>query len=734
MKKTLSRAMLIALVIVLVCLLSGCKGGKEASNDQVVEDSFMYQEIILSDLLGIKNFNSINLSHKDEIGVYNYDKAELSILGKNEEKAEKIELGRGGRNLFAFSENDDIYMLTQEYERNGDNEIIKIKRQLHIYSQENEEIAYESEIKEIGNSENVKDEIIRKIKIDSRGNIYTLKLNGSIEIFDEKLNSLNKLEKDTYWDMDLDENDNLITLRYTKTYEKILEGMDTKKYSVIWQKEYPKEQGPYMIYYNKDTKTLYGLNRSIISKYDVEKDAISKLLDYSKLSAVEYVDAIAVDKDEVIYVCGSFKDESKLFQYIKTDEKTAAANDIKKEINFEARDYVNYFSNAAKQFEKENPQIKVNVTNIVDIPYEEYSERLNTELMVGKGPDIICGFGYYTKDYMDKGLMVNMDEMIKTDEEFHINDYYSSVIDGSRYNDCLYTLPLTYLFDCFVANEKLLEEKGIEISDDWTWKDFYDIAQKINEGPSDTEYFLFPQLINSWLPLNLMIFQDIDYYVDKDKKIARFNTPEFIDVLKMYESIKEQGLIHPDIEESSLIQSPGSIDASNILFYYNSGTSINYGASDWLGEIFKNGFRILPVPKGIHTGTRYFEGQNLYINKSTKYKDECWEFIKYLLSEEMQKQLAERNDYVINKKAEDYALKNLRDYQLQNPKQFKHIIKDEEVEQLRNVINNGLNTSRFYDELGTIIEEEIRDFMDNKKSAEETAKGIQNKVQLYLNE
>ena len=109
MKKTLSRAMLIALVIVLICLLSGCKGGKEASNAQDAEDSFMYQEIILNDLLGIKNFDSIDLSHKDEIGVYDYDKAELSILGKNEEKAEKIELSRGGRNLFAFSKSDDIY-------------------------------------------------------------------------------------------------------------------------------------------------------------------------------------------------------------------------------------------------------------------------------------------------------------------------------------------------------------------------------------------------------------------------------------------------------------------------------------------------------------------------------------------------------------------------------------------------------------------------------------------------
>lgn len=733
MKKTLSRAMLIALVIVLICLLSGCKGGKEASNAQDAEDSFMYQEIILNDLLGIKNFDSIDLSHKDEIGVYDYDKAELSILGKNEEKAEKIELSRGGRNLFAFSKSDDIYMLTQEYERNGDNEIIKIKRQLHIYSQENKEVAYESEIKEIGNSENIKDEIIRKIKIDSTGNIYTLKLNGSIEIFDEKLNSLHKLEKDTYWDMDLDENDNLITLRYTKTYEKILEGMDTNKYSVIWQKEYSKEQGPYMIYYNKDTKTLYGLNHSIISKYDVEKDNISKLLDYSKLSAIEYVDAIAVDKDEAIYICGSFKDESKLFQYIKTDEKPDIKAD-KIELNFEAVDYLGFLSNAAREFEKEHPDIKINLINTRDIPYEEYRERLNTELMAGKGPDILCGFGYYTKDYMNKGLFVNMDQMIKKDKEFDINDYYLSLIDGSRHNGGLYALPLTYLFECFVVNEGLLNEKGIEIPEDWTWKDFYDIAEKIRESSSDRECYMLSKLVNAWMPLYMMITQDMDYYIDREKKIARFDTQEFIDTLKMYEFMEGQGLFHPNIDEASFIQSPNRIDTSNILFFLNSGTDIYYGASDWLGEAFKNGFKIIPAPKGIHTGTMFFQGRNIYINKSTKYKDECWEFIKYLLSEEIQKQLAERSSYVINKKADDFAVESLRKYQSEHPGEFKHAITDDEIEQIRNVINNALNRSQFYDELGSIIEKELVSFMDNKKSAEETAGAIQNKVQLYLNE
>lgn len=733
MKKISSKIVVLVLIIISICLLSGCKGDKKVSNDQSMENSFVYEEKILSDLLEIKDFDSIDLNYKNEIGVYDCDKSELLILEKDKESPCKIKLDTGDKNVFAFTNNDDIYIWTQEYERNDNDKIVKIKRQLHIYSKEDKMLTYESQAKEVAGNDDISDEIVRKIKVDSIGNIYVLKLNGSIGIFDKKLSSLHKLENNIYWDMEIDEKDNLITLRYTKNYEKIIEGMDTKKYSVIWQKEYPKEQGPYMIYYNKDTKTLYGLNRSSIYKYDVEKDAISKLLDYSKLSAIEYVDAIAVDKDETIYICGSFKDESKLFQYIRTDEKTDIKAD-KIELNFEAVDYLGFLSNAAREFEKEHPDIKINLINTRDIPYEEYRERLNTELMAGKGPDILCGFGYYTKDYMNKGLFVNMDEMIKKDKEFDSNDYYLSLIDGSRYNGELYALPLTYLFECFVVNEGLLNEKGIEIPEDWTWRDFYHIAEKIRKSFSDRECYMLPKLVNGWMPLYLMITQDIDYYIDREKKIARFDTQEFIDTLKMYEFIEGQGLIHPDIDEASFIESPNRIDTSNILFFLNSGTRIYYGASDWLSEAFKNGFRILPAPKGIHTGTIFFQGQNIYINKSTKYKDECWEFIKYLLSEEIQKQLAERNDYVINKKADDCGLESLREYQSKHPGEFKHAITDDEIGQIRNIINNALNKSRFYDELGAIIEKELISFMDNKKSAEETAKAIQNKVQLYLDE
>lgn len=733
MKKISSKIVVLVLIIISICLLSGCKGDKKVSNDQSMENSFVYEEKILSDLLEIKDFDSIDLNYKNEIGVYDCDKSELLILEKDKESPCKIKLDTGDKNVFAFTNNDDIYIWTQEYERNDNDKIVKIKRQLHIYSKEDKMLTYESQAKEVAGNDDISDEIVRKIKVDSIGNIYVLKLNGSIGIFDKKLSSLHKLENNIYWDMEIDEKDNLITLRYTKNYEKIIEGMDTKKYSVIWQKEYPKEQGPYMIYYNKDTKTLYGLNRSSIYKYDVEKDAISKLLDYSKLSAIEYVDAIAVDKDETIYICGSFKDESKLFQYIRTDEKTDIKAD-KIELNFEAVDYLGFLSNAAREFEKEHPDIKINLINTRDIPYEEYRERLNTELMAGKGPDILCGFGYYTKDYMNKGLFVNMDEMIKKDKEFDSNDYYLSLIDGSRYNGELYALPLTYLFECFVVNEGLLNEKGIEIPEDWTWRDFYHIAEKIRKSFSDRECYMLPKLVNGWMPLYLMITQDIDYYIDREKKIARFDTQEFIDTLKMYEFIEGQGLIHPDIDEASFIESPNRIDTSNILFFLNSGTNIYYGASDWLGEAFKNGFKILPAPKGIHTGTMFFQGQNIYINKSTKYKDECWEFIKYLLSEEIQKQLAERNDYVINKKADNFGLESLREYQSKHPGEFKHAITDDEIGQIRNIINNALNKSRFYDELGAIIEKELISFMDNEKSAEETAKAIQNKVQLYLDE
>lgn len=66
-----------------------------------------------------------------------------------------------------------------------------------------------------------------KIEADSKGNIYVLKLNGSIEVFDDSFNSKKVLDSIAYKDIEIDEEDNLLALH--KNIDKKNLGQDRYK-------------------------------------------------------------------------------------------------------------------------------------------------------------------------------------------------------------------------------------------------------------------------------------------------------------------------------------------------------------------------------------------------------------------------------------------------------------------------------------------------------------------------
>ncbi|HCJ56480.1 MAG TPA: hypothetical protein DHV55_03165, partial [Clostridiaceae bacterium] len=124
------------------------------------------------------------------------------------------------------------------------------------------------------------------------------------------------------------------------------------------------------------------------------------------------------------------------------------------------------------------------------------------------------------------------------------------------------------------------------------------------------------------------------------------------------------------------------------------------------------------------------DAYNVSINSRSQNKEEAWEFVKYLLSEDIQFYLSE-NNFAVNRKADERRVaafaEELEKYNL---------LGDDNIEAI-NDIKNSLNKNAALgvpDELFNTIWEEVKAYLCGSGSAEETAKVIQNKVELYLNE
>ncbi|SHI74338.1 extracellular solute-binding protein [Lutispora thermophila] len=105
--------------------------------------------------------------------------------------------------------------------------------------------------------------------------------------------------------------------------------------------------------------------------------------------------------------------------------------------------------------EKKYTNTKVIVERYDELEYEQYLQRINTELMAGKGPDLI--YSYFPFDeYQEKGMLLKLDDMINNDPEFDMTDYDQTIINVYRSKDGFYVMPVSYIVDSFLVNSTLV--------------------------------------------------------------------------------------------------------------------------------------------------------------------------------------------------------------------------------------------------------------------------------------
>ncbi len=734
------KVIVILLSLLLMFMFYGCT--KDKGTTGVDKNTVMYKEIIIGDVLEAEYISSIDMNSDNELILRSEgDISKYIVLDEKEEVKKEITVDYSGRaDMFTIDNNNNMYILSEIPERNEKKDIVGIRKKFLSYNNESSSITEDNVIGELNETTaRSTEEMTIKIEADSKGNIYVLKLNGSIEVFDNSFNSKKVLDSIAYKDIEIDEEDNLLAL-HKNIDKKTLDKIDTSSYKTIWTKEYKDTDAPERIYYNKNTKNLYGINSGWIAKYDSKGNMTNRILNTGELSDIEFIVDFVVDKSEEIYLVAETQKSYKLIKYTKSDSEIGTNSRAKEktEVTIELRkDWDNLFTKAEKKFENKYPDIKITINTNPDLSTGQYRERLNTELMTGKGSDILYLNSWdYLRSYMEKGILVNLDEMIKEDEEFNINEYNETIINMTKYKNKLYAMPINYhQFYILVLNEKLLDEKGISLDDNLTWRNVYDLSEELNEN-SKEKIFVLPEIPDEIL-FDQIILQDIDYYMDWDKKEAKFDSREFIETLKLLKCIKEDDIMDPELDwdhnATDAYKNPKD-NLKNLVIYLGQIHAYHPYVREF-GSYFDYNFKAVSAPKGEYTGTRQLQSIFLGINTNSKYKEEAWKFIKYMLTEEMQ--LSDEGYFHINNKANEKEKDGVFEFQEEYKKEMErnnyYYVQEEDIKELDRIIGD-LNKLRIGDPFYDIVYEEIQPFLNGEKAAEEVAKQLQNKAEIYLNE
>jgi len=401
---------------------------------------------------------------------------------------------------------------------------------------------------------------------------------------------------------------------------------------------------------------------------------------------------------------------------------------------------------AVKKFEKENPDAVVDIKDLSKMGYDtdNYISTINTELMAGKGPDIMPISYLPIIKYYDKNIFTDLNEMIAKDKDFNKEKLLGNVLEASKYKGHLFAIPAYFSFNAISGSKETLDNESIKIDDkSWTTKDFIAIANQVTndlDGDGTIDRYALPQL-----PMEAVtnLFINVGSYIDYENKKANFESSEFIELLKLLKSISDNKITHKKLKLSQLIPYKNSqevVFSGGALEGYLGMLGTNYN----LGGGERYFFRVPLVEKS--EGVAFDSRMMIAINNFSKNKEYAWTFLKILLSEDIQMLFASSTStagFPINKNA--LAKQKI------NVSELDWRVKDEaegwipitfSKEELKFVDECILNINRYQISdlrLNNIVRDQIgglfsNDYSFKEKDVEESAKNIQRKVQLYLEE
>jgi multiple sugar transport system substrate-binding protein len=286
-----------------------------------------------------------------------------------------------------------------------------------------------------------------------------------------------------------------------------------------------------------------------------------------------------------------------------------------------------------KAFEEKNPGIKVQSKPLVDnVNAPEYLKKLDLMTASGEYMDVVMfhDAGEFAKR-VKIGMMEPLDDYLSKDGVDVSKEYLvDPKIDGKYYG-----LPAKYIIAMVMLNKKNLDEAGLPIPKDWTWKEFSEYAKALTKGDGPSKRygaFLRDQYLH--YTLNVSAMPQDSYIVKDDGSSSNVTNPLFKQSLELRNQME-------NIDKSAV---PLSDTISQKLDYrqqFFTGKASMLLAGSWMisewGN-FKPDFEIAwaPYPKNSSSDpTNYSRtsGDIIGVAKSSKNKEAAYKFARWFSTE-----------------------------------------------------------------------------------------------------
>lgn len=356
---------------------------------------------------------------------------------------------------------------------------------------------------------------------------------------------------------------------------------------------------------------------------------------------------------------------------------------------------------AMNQFNRASSAYRVEV--------ETYSsnEELNLKLLSGDAPDIIDWNSTAWLDstpsmaiYAKRGYLVDLEPLFDADEELSLDDFIPSILELSMARTGgLYTMPTSFYFATFSAPTEYV---GTETG--WTVSDMLAVAETLPEDmilSDDTQSGM----------LDLLLRTNINDYVDIAAGTCSFETQAFYDLLTLC-----RDYFPAEYSENSYTQ---------LLTGEASVGRLGQFASDVMRPLESEGRTLIGYPGAGGSGVSIIFNDDYAICALGQQQEGAWEFLRTLYTYDFQ-----YNSAGIMSAVRQDAFDDKEDWYLE----VNGSCTEEESQAARELVYNAQNVRTNDSSIIPIVQEEAAAFFNGDKTAEETARIIQSRVEIYLGE
>lgn len=384
-----------------------------------------------------------------------------------------------------------------------------------------------------------------------------------------------------------------------------------------------------------------------------------------------------------------------------------------------------FLNTAAEQFMKRFPDVKVTVNSYKESSgestVEDYRTYLNTKIMTGKAEDIlVTGFLPITK-YSEMGVFEDLSGYIQKTPELNDENYFMNVLQAAKEDRGeTYIVPYMARFDTLAFSAEFMSEHSGNESDmqGICFGTAMDLAKQLVDETDKSNVFLIQ--MNEVSYAHYLIKDSIGRFIDGSTKKVNLDSPEYIALLESVKALSENGYFDSEI------------DFYNMEYYFAAECDYDVQAAYYSMDT-KNGINHCMPLTDAEGRTLMKSNSCVAINSASENKDLAWEFIRYLLSDEVQTSPSFHGPAVSRKGLEAVAERYYAFYKEGNggagfgsEAEYKAIL-ESWMEQI-----NGCDTLDAA--VMDLVDEENSKYFSGQQTAEETARRLKRQLEQYFNE